>query len=296
MAHAMLFEQTHDNPSPIEKRSAYDSLSSAGLIAMACCATGANRGVDELVPHHIHVVNETRTYDTKLDTGIIQIKKILNDLHFNLGKKGYNECYVDQMDPDVVAVTRHNKISHESIVLVAHTAFSSSPSMDTKPNLRCIEVEGILEEVILEARMKHSGEEGSFTRSTEVINGLSNFSIEHRTQLDPKDSQMSESWSSEGKAYVKLHNFFPGSIICLRFKFSEAHTKATSALQRLVGGLGESKEFQEILDHLDLSDMNHVLFRCDQEERDLNGGGAYTLDGYGPLKYAGLQGFMSILS
>lgn len=47
---------------------------------------------------------------------------------------------------------------------------------------------------------------------------------------------------------------------------------------------------------MNFSDLNKVLYRCDQEEREetCDKFGVYNVPGYGPLVYAGLQGIVNI--
>lgn len=301
MAHAIFFDMTHDNPSPVEKRSIHDLIPSSALVNMACCASGSNRGYDELVPHHIHVVSESRTYQKleDIDVGktIIPVKKALNDLHKYLGANGFKEVYVDQMDEDIVAITRHNPITHESIVLVAHTAFSSGVDPNHVRIIKPVTVEGQLMEVVLEAKLVQQ-EDGQFEKDPQVINGVSNFRTDFRKNISIEESHYSRRGHSSNPlaTSIDLHHFTPGSVIAFRFQPHNEQLEASKKVQaKLSTILKDNSEFAQIVAELSLLDLNYVLYRCVQEESE-DGGGTYHLDGYGSLKYAGLQGVMSILS
>lgn len=99
VAHALLLDVTHDNPSPLERRSVFDVLPAAALVAMACCASGSTRGLDELVPHAVHVVDEERQYaewgaapqQVGAAAGVLSARRALNELHYELAAAGYDE-------------------------------------------------------------------------------------------------------------------------------------------------------------------------------------------------------------
>ncbi len=97
--YSWFYDQTHDNPSEIERRSVEDVLPRSACVSFANCSIGSNRGYDELVPHHIHVVYETRFYpkwgyqyqQTNQQTGMISIKKVLNKFHIDLAQQGFTQ-------------------------------------------------------------------------------------------------------------------------------------------------------------------------------------------------------------
>lgn len=119
----------------------------------------------------IHVVDENRQYTEWADSydinfqnprfvnkhsGIIAAKKALNELHFKLGSSGFSQVYVDQMDADIVAVTRHCPSTHESVIMVAFTAFShpSKDALNYQREIKPLRVEGVLDEIIMEASLR----------------------------------------------------------------------------------------------------------------------------------------------
>ncbi|CAK5018372.1 unnamed protein product [Meloidogyne enterolobii] len=154
VAHALFYDQTHDNPSPIQKRTVYDSLPTAAMCAATCCATGTVRGYDEFYPKHIDVVNETRLYrkwtENNFDEAMFKARRIINELHYSLWNDGYTQTFVDQINEDITAITRHNPTNNESILLIANTCFSTFKWTPT--NYKAILIDGKIEKILFELK------------------------------------------------------------------------------------------------------------------------------------------------
>ena len=289
MAHAIFFDVTHDNESMIEKRSAYDPLASAAVIAMSVSATGSNRGFDELVPHHIHVVKESRVYSTSTkNTGIISAKKLLNDLHCKLAVEGYDELFVDQVDQNVLAITRHNPVTHKSVVLIARTSFWKESSLITG-FIRSIPIAGKINQILLEGKMVGNPDgfmKDGFMKDPEVINGIRDFVSDIRTNIPVEKSAFISITKSAGINHLKFDKFTPSSVIAFDVQLDEEHQSAVDCLKA-----SSREEVTKIIQSFDLSDLNYSLFRIDREERDeFPGCGTYGIPGFTDFVYCGLAG------
>ncbi|KAJ8732396.1 hypothetical protein PYW07_014995 [Mythimna separata] len=321
IAHAMLLDLTHDNPSPLDKRCVFDVLPSAALVAMAACATGSTRGLDELVPHAVHVVDEARVYaewgEADADTprvgpgsGILAARRALNELHAELAAQGYSEVYVDQMDADVVAVTRHEPRSRQSVILVAFTAFSAPDPGAAPRHVPPLRFEGQLQDILLEACLRHKDHRtdgralqppDAFTRHPRVISGLQQYECSVRRNVPLAQSGVFAGTHVDGPHTVlDFRALLPGSVVAVRVAPRAEHRAALATLQRTVDALHarapDALGLAPALAELDLADFNALLYRCDAEEREAGGGGVYDVPGSGALVYAGLQGAASLLA
>jgi len=298
VAHALFIDWTHDNPSPVEKRTVLDLLPSAGLVSMAACGVGSNRGYEELVPHHIHVVNETRQYAGwqalvgSNVAGIFTARRELAKLHSRLASEGFTEVFVDQMNRDVVAVTRHCPVDRRSVVLVAHTAFF--PGDNVSCHGLMLKVEGKKEKVVMEAKMV--AKRGvtavvnkQFVKNSEVINGLEQWVADVNTSGKTEMVKVLDDGVTGGQVKIDLSGLAPGSVLVVAIKPKEDHQQAITSLRNL-----DMETLHDTVSKLTLLDLQFALFQCDQEGQE-DGFGCYEIPGWRPLHYCGLAGIVPVL-
>uniref|UniRef100_A0A158PC84 Glycogen debrancher n=1 Tax=Angiostrongylus cantonensis TaxID=6313 RepID=A0A158PC84_ANGCA len=278
VAHALFLDQSHDNPTPIETRSVFDLLPTAAMVSMASCALGSTRGYDELVSH-INVVSEKRLYakwgsETNRKSGIIEARKILNDLHVALAKANYTQVFVDQMNPNIVGVTRHNPVTHDTVVVVSHTAFDKNQIHRDRVSLKRIPIGGeLLNKILFEMRFDQESSE-SIPENNDVLLGLSNYAVHIRQHIAPDKSSMCVVHGNENGT-IEITDFPSGSVI---------------------GFNTYSSEIALNLNSVSLQDYNRLLFICDPEGRTEMGQGSYEVPCHGKLVYCGLQGLIPLLN
>ncbi|XP_028328469.1 glycogen debranching enzyme isoform X1 [Gouania willdenowi] len=330
IAHAMFLDVTHDNECPIQLRSAFDSLPSSAIVSMACCATGSTRGYDELVPHQISVVKEERLYpkwnpsadpsstnEVGPHSGIIAGKLAVNRLHQELAAHGFNQVFVDQVDRDVVAVTRHCPSTHQSVVMVSRTAFKDPKTHSYSSTVPPMFIPGKIEEVVLEARTVEREAE-VYHQDHKYINGLPQYTVELREHIQLEQSSVvkrvgvaTSKGRSEFLQEIHFEKLTPGSVIAFRVSLDPEAQRMVGVLRYYLTQFSPKyrkgstpddtppeelqKPLAQLMSKLTLADLNVLLFRCDAEEQE-DGGGCYSIPGWESLKYAGLQGLMSVLA
>jgi len=228
-------------------------------------------------------------------TGIIESKKAFNSLHQYLGTSGFDQAFVDQRDSNTIAVTRHNPQTHESVILVSRTSFSPPSDPQSTGYIVPLRIDGRIENIIFETRMTGKPQK-DFSKDDKVINGYQNFKSYLRSNLSIGQSEMIKSVEFEDSNEIMFVNFPPSSVIAFKVSLSQFHIKAVNQIKKIVEQFDDStSQINAIIEKLSLCDLNYVLFRCDHEERDDIGGGAYKLSSIGALNYCGIASIMYYL-
>ena len=289
--HALFMDCTHDNEMPAQKRDARDTLPNAALVSMCACATGSVMGYDEVYPKLVEIVSEQRKYSSpysKADVqmgageGIGGVKKLLNQIHTMMGKDGYDETHIHH-EGEYVTVHRAHPESRKGFFLIAHTAFPEygngnaglTPVHLTGTKAKALGAWTL--EVDASAEAKRTASENK-----NLIIGLPS-----RT----KDLKGVNITSNGADTQINISDTFPPGSIAL-FETWIPGAEHSEGLGKYINS-GAEEAFNE----LGLIDLNFMLYRCDAEERDSSGGqdGVYNIPEYGPLVYAGLQGWWSVL-
>ncbi|CAF1046004.1 unnamed protein product [Adineta steineri] len=311
-SYSCFYDQTHDNPSEIESRSVEDLLPRSACVSMANSSIGSYRGYDELVPHYIDVVHETRFYakwgfekqQINSKTALISIRKALNSLHIELAQQGFNQLIVDQLNTSTLLITRHNIERHQSILLISHTSFFEVN--EKWEYISPLSIEGIIDDIILEAIINHPQDKEpvrNFQRSNDYINGLEHTKIYFKENLSIEQSQcicLTSPNSPDYTGYRTIEftdHFRPGSIIILQISLLPQIYESINNLKELIKQFtNSSSQFNKIIKELTLIDLERILYRSsDEEQADGKGFDVYLIPDYGKLNYCGLQGIMSVL-
>lgn len=289
---ALFMDCTHDNEVPAQKRDARDTLPNAALVAMCASAIGSVMGYDEIYPKLVDLVHESRKYSSSFsgsqdikagagEGGIGGVKKILNDLHTKMGVEGYDETHIHH-DGEFITVHRVHPKTRKGIFLIAHTAF---PGNDSGAILDPTNISG--------TRAKHLG---SWVLDVDASDGARSSALADDKELKglPSHTRDIEATTIEGNqddvTVTVSKALVPGSIALFETWIPTA--EHAEGLDNFVSS-GADEAFSE----LSLVDLNFALYRCEAEERDSSNGqdGVYNIPKHGPLVYAGLQGWWSVL-
>ncbi|PYH99927.1 glycogen debranching enzyme [Aspergillus ellipticus CBS 707.79] len=289
---ALFMDCTHDNEMPTQKRTAKDTLPNAALVSMCASAIGSVIGYDEIYPKLVDLVHEQRLYFSTfsetstvelstLEGGVGGIKKKLNELHTMMGVEGYDETHIHH-DGEYITVHRVHPRTRKGVFLIAHTAF---PGQDSKSLLAPTQLVG--------TRVKHIG---TWLLEVDTDEAIKNQVLADKSYLRGLPSQIRaiEGTDVEERGDDTIISvteaLVPGAIALFETSIPTAE-HATGLDNRITQGVDNA------FSNLSLVDLNFVLYRCEAEERDSSNGqdGVYDIPNHGPLVYAGLQGWWSVL-
>ncbi|XP_055388932.1 glycogen debranching enzyme-like [Condylostylus longicornis] len=260
-------------------------------------------GVNPVKQIHQAKLIEPRQWNSKSHglPGIMEPRKVLNQLHHRLAIEGFSEVAVESArGDDILIITRHDPSTHRMCYFFIYTAFS--PAVLANPQEGgAFEIKGSLDEIVLEAQLIVP-QDAFFFDETHHINGLpsrcqlSAFSKDLNSKLNFFDSRFDE---CTDVTHINMNKgFCPGSVFVLMTKgYPKIHEATAQSIKEMGSILEATSVSTKISRPEELHAFSYLLYSCNNEERDRSKGkrGCYELETIGALPYAGIAGIVSIL-
>ncbi|SSD61007.1 probable Glycogen debranching enzyme [Saccharomycodes ludwigii] len=276
--HALFMDCTHDNETPFQKRTVEDTLPNAALVSFCSSAVGSVYGYDEIFPYLLDVVNEKRKYSVKQDDGISDVKTLLNKIRKKIALETQDiedsEMHIHH-EGEYITFHRTNTRNGAGWFLIARSKFNDDVPYQAPPKI-------VLNSSICKFDFAYTLEiVGDVPQDTKFINGI-------ETRLRPLSGLDINKIGDSDNVEIIIPDDFPAGSIAV---FETKHIGVDKDLDTYLRS-GVVKACR----NLNLDSLNALLYRCEPEERDSSNGetGCYVIPNYGPIIYAGLQGWVSI--
>ncbi|KAG7195199.1 uncharacterized protein KQ657_003725 [Scheffersomyces spartinae] len=275
--HALFMDCSHDNETPYQKRTVEDTLPTGALVAFCSSAIGSVFGYDECYPFLLDIVHEKRQY-TYGKNGIAEVKARLHEVREKLALESDDiandhEMYIHH-EGQYITIQRYNTKTGKGWYLIARNKFSDYYDQQM---LSPVHLGGTQVKLEFAYSLKKTVDP---EKNPEYITGIP-VTVEE-LELPPVQYDGHESLITVDERFV------PGSIAV--FSTTIPHVDITLDKFIREGAIVASEK-------LDYNDLNALLYRCENEERDYSHGaeGCYDIPDYGKLVYAGLGGWISAL-
>ena len=132
-----------------------------------------------------------------------------------------------------------------------------------------------------------TGDPHKYEKNDSFINGLKNFKSELCQKVAVSESKLIKVHSNLGENKIEFFHFPPSSVVALEVSLEAKHLEALGRLKNI---FSKSDELKNIISQFDFDDLNYLLFRIDQEEKEENGGGVYHVPHFTAFNFCGLAG------
>lgn len=205
-------------------------------------------------------------------------REFLNKLHSLMSIENYSEIYVHQCTNDVHMIIRQNPINASSYVMVTRSAFWDDPNPVSQYGLK---LPGIMTEILFISVLSFPNK--NFVEDPNFVKGLKG------NLLVLSNFQEFGNIVREGNVDVMNLEKIPQGFVCI-LKTELINKDQIVELTRIYQEV--ENNYQGLLSGISLEGMNHLLWRCGNEELDVSGGqrDLYKVDGCKGINYAGIGG------